>query len=151
MSTTVRAERLLARRLPLICATAFALAGCAVMHQQEARDMDDVLVAAGFTPKPADTPDRARKLQAMPPLKMISQAAKDGRMVYGYADPYSCNCLYVGDQQAYEQYVTLARAKYERRARSKQIRDKHLEAQEAEDNAAELYWGFGEPWENSGL
>ena len=113
--------------------------------------MDDVLVAAGFTPKPADTPDRAQKLQAMPPLKRISQAAKDGRMVYRYADPYSCNCLYVGDQQAYEQYVRLARAKYERRARSKQIPDKHLEAQEAEDNAAELYWGFGEPWENSGL
>jgi hypothetical protein len=87
----------------------------------------------------------------MPPLKMISRL-KDGRMVYRYADPYSCNCLYVGDQQAYEQYERLARAKYERLARSKQITDKHREAEETEENAenaAKLQWGFGEPWENS--
>ncbi len=79
MSTTVGTERLLPRRIVLICATAFALAGCAAMHRQEARSTGDILVAAGFTQKPADTADRAEKLRKMPPLKMISQP-KDGRI-----------------------------------------------------------------------
>jgi len=140
MRTTVRTGRLVAGRLPLICATAFALTGCAAMHRDEARNTGDILVAAGFTQKPADTPERARKLQEMPPLKMISQT-KDGRMVYRYADPYSCSCLYVGDQKAYGQYVSLAR--------QNKIAEERLEATETEEDAAALDWGFGGPWENS--
>ena len=63
-------------------------------------------------------------------------------MVYRYADPYSCNCLYVGDQQAYEQYERLARAKYERLGRSKQITDKHLEAEETERQCGGVLLGL---------
>ena len=140
MSTTAPTGRLRAGRLLLICATALALTGCATMHRDEARNTGDILIAAGFTQKPADTPDRAHKLHEMPPLKMISQT-KDRRTVYRYADPYSCSCLYVGDQQAYQQYVSLAR--------QNKIAEERLEATEAEENAAALDWGFGEPWENS--
>ena len=71
---------------------------------------------------------------------MISQT-KDGRMVYRYADPYSCSCLYVGDQKAYGQYVSLAR--------QNKIAEERLEATETEEDAAALDWGFGGPWENS--
>jgi len=105
------------------------------MRRYEARDTGDLLVAAGFTTKPADTPARAQQLHAMPPLKLVSES-KDGNVVYRYADPYSCHCLYVGDQQAY--------AEYKRLALQKQIADERLQAAEAEESAA-MDWGVWEP------
>ncbi len=82
---TVRRAHLL-----MVFATAFAMVGCAAMRRHEARDTGDLLVSAGFTTKPADTPERAQELHAMPPLKLVSQS-KDGHVVYRYADPYSCD------------------------------------------------------------
>src|SRR5207244_179497 len=82
--------------LLVVFVTAFTLGGCAAMRRHEARDTGDLLVSAGFTTRPADTPERAQQLHAMPPLKLVSES-KDGNVVYHYADPYSCHCLYVGD------------------------------------------------------
>ena len=72
----------------------------------------------------------------VPPLKMVSQS-KDGHLVYRYADPYSCDCLYVGDEQAY--------AEYKRLALKKQVAEERLEAAEAEESAA-MDWGLWGPW-----
>ena len=129
--TTVRKRRLL-----LVLATAFAVGGCAAMRRHEARDTGDLLVAAGFRSKLADTPEREQRLRALPPLKMVSQS-KDGHLVYRYADPYSCDCLYVGDEQAY--------AEYKRLALKKQVAEERLEAAEAEDSAA-IDWSLWGPW-----
>jgi len=129
--TTVRKRRLL-----LVLATAFAVGGCAAMRRHEARDTGDLLVAAGFRSKPADTPEREQRLRELPPLKMVSQS-KDGHLVYRYADPYSCDCLYVGDEQAY--------AEYKRLALKKQVAEERLEAAEAEESAA-MDWGLWGPW-----
>ncbi len=129
--TTVRKRRLL-----LVLATAFAVGGCAAMRRQEARDTGDLLVAAGFSSKPADTPQQEQQLRALLPLKMVSQS-KDGHLVYRYADPYSCDCLYVGDEQAY--------AEYKRLALKKQVAEERLEAAEAEESAA-MDWGLWRPW-----
>lgn len=68
--------------------------------------------------------------------KLVSQS-KDGHLVYRYADPYNCECLYVGDQQAY--------AEYKRLALKKQIAEERLEAAEAEESAA-MDWGVWGPW-----
>ncbi len=124
------------RRLLLVLATVFAAGGCAPVRRQEARDTGDLLVAAGFKSKPADTPEREQRLRAQPPLKMVSQS-KDGHLVYRYADPYSCDCLYVGDEQAY--------AEYKRLALKKQVAEERLEAAEAEESAA-MDWGLWGPW-----
>jgi len=129
--TTVRKARLL-----LVLATAFAVGGCAAMRRQEARDTGDLLVAAGFSSKPADTPQQEQQLRELLPLKMVSQS-KDGHLVYRYADPYSCDCLYVGDEQAY--------AEYKRLALKKQVAEERLEAAEAEESAA-MDWGLWGPW-----
>jgi hypothetical protein len=94
-------------RILLVLATAISVGGCAATRRHEARDTGALLVAAGFNTKLADSTERAQKLRAMPPLKILSQS-KDGHTVYRYADPYSCDCLYVGDQQAYAKYRSLA-------------------------------------------
>jgi hypothetical protein len=53
--------------------------------------------------KPADTPEQLGHLQALPPFKLVKQA-KDGRVVYRYADPGKCQCVYVGGTEEYETY-----------------------------------------------
>ena len=120
----------------LLLATAIAVSGCAAMRRGEARDTGDLLVSAGFRSKPADTPERAQQLHTMPALKIVAQT-KDGHVVYRYADPYSCECLYVGDEDAYREYKRLAL--------QREIADERLEAAEAEESAA-MDWTLGGPW-----
>jgi len=43
----------------------------------------------------------------MPARQLVSQA-KDGNMVYTYADPASCQCLYVGGPTEYSADQRLA-------------------------------------------
>jgi len=119
-----------------VLATAIALSGCAAIHREEARDTGDLLVSAGFRPRPADTPERAQQLRTMPALKIVA-ASKDGHVVYRYADPYSCECLYVGDDRAYHEYKRLAL--------EKELSDERLEAAEAEEDAA-IDWTMWGPW-----
>src|SRR5262249_50085928 len=63
--------------------------------------------AAGFQAQPADTPEKLANLRAMPPRQLVSQA-KDGTVVYSYADPDYCRCLYVGGPPEYSVYQRLA-------------------------------------------
>jgi len=82
-------------------------AGCA-MHQpetpvQRAQRMEPMLAAAGFHVLPADTPDRKAQLQSLTPLKIRFYPHND-KMHYFYADPYYCNCIYSGNEKAYDAY-----------------------------------------------
>jgi hypothetical protein len=86
---------------------ALPLAGCAAIQRSEARDTEQLLAAAGFQAKPADTPEKLANLRAMPPRQLVSQA-KEGKFVYAYADPDYCQCLYVGGPQEYSAYQRLA-------------------------------------------
>ena len=83
------------------------LAGCAAMRQERARDKENMLAAAGFQMKPADTPKRVAHLQMLTPLKLLPYTRSDGKLLYVYADPKGCNCLYVGDETAYQRYRAL--------------------------------------------
>jgi len=123
-------------RAGLVFATVIGVSCWAVVRRQEARETGDLLVAAGFRAKPADTLERTQQLDAVPALKIVSQS-KDGRAVYHYADPYSCECLYVGDDTAYGQYKRLAL--------QKQLTEERLQAAEAEEAAA-IDWDLWGPW-----
>jgi hypothetical protein len=94
MRRTSRVELTLASLA--VCA---ALLGCAQVEQHQ----DDALVAAGFTPVPANTPQRQAALTSMPPHTFVHEM-RNGRVLYAYADPTICDCLYVGDQAAYHRY-----------------------------------------------
>ena len=118
-------------KMLLVFAAAISVGGCAAIRRQETRDTGDLLIAAGFTRKLPDSPERAQQLRAMRPLKIVSQS-KDGHIVYRYADPYTCDCLYVGDQQAYAKYRSLAL--------QKQRADEQLEAEESASEEWDL-WG----------
>ena len=67
------------------------------LAQQEAIDMR--LRSAGFTVRPATTPQEMAHLKRVPPRSMLSRTDQ-GRRYYVYADPDYCKCVFVGDEQA---------------------------------------------------
>jgi len=127
-------------RLALVLTMASALGGCAAVRRHQASSTEDLLAAAGFTPQPADTPQRRERLQALPPLQLVSQPKGEGKTVYRYTDPYSCQCFYVGDQQAY--------AEYKRLALEQRVADERIQAAEIEESSLEessMEWGVWDP------
>jgi hypothetical protein len=75
------------------------LSACA----SEVQNREDMLAAAGFTLVPANTPQRQAALKALPPRKFVHQV-RNNVVIFTYADPTICACLYVGNQAAYDWY-----------------------------------------------
>lgn len=121
--------------LAVLAGTALLLGACAnsadMIGQRE-----DMLAAAGFSLRPADTPDRVASLKGLPPHKFVS-SARNGVVTYVYADPTICGCLYVGDQAAYDRYQKLVF--------DKKIADEQQMAAQLNENAA-VNWSLGGPW-----
>jgi len=128
--------REMAKRVGVVSVVGVLLGGCAAMQREEAQQMESTLSAAGFQMKPADTPERLAHLQTMRPLKIFPKL-KDGKLLYVYADPKSCTCLYVGDEQAYQRYQALA-------IREKLTQEQMMAAQMNEDAA--MNWGLWGPF-----
>ncbi len=84
----------------MLLAACVAISACAAAQVQNKEDM---LAAAGFTLVPANTPERQASLSSLPPHKFVHQV-HNGAMVFTYADPTICDCLYVGNQGAYDRY-----------------------------------------------
>lgn len=78
------------------------LAGCQ-STPQVVQQKEDLLSAAGFNPQPANTPQRIAAMKKLPPNKFVQQT-KNSQIVYVYADPIVCQCVYFGNQAAYAQY-----------------------------------------------
>lgn len=75
----------------------------AVSACSQVQNKEDMLAAAGFTVVPANTPQRQAALARMPPHKFVQQV-HNGSVLFVYADPTICGCLYVGNQAAYDRY-----------------------------------------------
>src|SRR5690606_6711088 len=81
---------------------AVVLAGCQSPSEIVA-NKEDMLAAAGFVPKPATTPAQLASLKKLPANKIVQQVSND-QVVYLYADPMVCQCVYSGSSAAYGQY-----------------------------------------------
>ncbi|HKV53944.1 MAG TPA: hypothetical protein VJN94_04810 [Candidatus Binataceae bacterium] len=90
----------------LLVLASIVLYGCAETPQQRAQRMEPLLSAAGFHMHPADTPRRQQELTSLTPLK-VRYYFGHGKPHYWYADPYVCNCIYVGNQETFEKYEQL--------------------------------------------
>ena len=92
-----------AASLAVISATvAVGLAACASMSGR-VQSKEDLLAAAGFDMHPATTAQREAELKSLPPNKFVTREKGD-HVEYFYADPLVCNCLYTGDQKAFDNY-----------------------------------------------
>ena len=90
--------------------TVMAFPGCATLRQEQVKNKETLLVAAGFKIMAADNPTRQAQLAAMPPLKMVRWTMQDGSLIYTYANPKGCNCIYLGKPKNYEEYRRLVMA-----------------------------------------
>src|SRR5882672_1613725 len=116
-----------------VAAAAVPLVGCATLHRNEAQSTEQVLAAAGFRAKPADTQAKLENLNTMPARKLVSHV-ENGEFVYSYADPDSCHCLYVGGENEY--------STFQRLSVEKQIADERYMS----DMQSDMDWGMWGPW-----
>jgi hypothetical protein len=121
--------------LPLV-ALGLSVTGCAAIRAHQTVETEQVLAAAGFQVKPADTPEKLAHLQTLTPRKVV-RYTRDGQPQYVYADPETCKCLYVGDEQRYQKYQALSL--------QKQIADEQLSAAQTNWDAS-INWGAWGPW-----
>lgn len=113
---------------------AMLIAACASFQEtpaQKAQRIDQVLSAAGFHMVAADTPKKQELFASMPPLTMRYYVAKDGKPRYAFADPYECNCLYEGDEKAYQRYQNL-------RLQQKLVKEEERTAELNQDAAMQM-------------
>ena len=121
--------------LPLV-ALGLSLTGCAAIRAHQTAETEQVLAAAGFQVKPADTPAKLAHLQTLTPRKVV-RYTRDGQMHYVYADPETCTCLFVGDEQRYQKYQELSL--------QKQIADEQMSAAQSNLDAS-MHWRDWDPW-----
>ncbi|MCB8819939.1 hypothetical protein [Microvirga rosea] len=90
-------------------AISLALAACQT-QQQANQNKENLLAAAGFTLQPANSPARIAAMKKLPPNRFVRQTS-GGTVVYVYADPAGCQCVYFGDQTAWSSYRAAVFAK----------------------------------------
>src|SRR5258708_4921393 len=88
--------------LGLMAVSVITLGAC-TSEATRVSSKEDLLTAAGFTVRPADTPERHASLMKLARNRFVHEEKGD-QVTYLYADPLVCNCLYVGDQKAYGRY-----------------------------------------------
>ena len=84
------------------------LGACAMVERQETESTEQLLSAGGFSIKAADTPEKLATLQSMKQHKLLRRQGPDGKPEFLFADAALCRCLYVGDEQAYQNFQKLA-------------------------------------------
>ena len=122
--------------LPVVV-LALSVTGCAAIRAHQTAETERVLAAAGFQVKPADTPEKLAHPQTLTPRKVV-RYVRDGQPQYVYADPETCKCLYVGDEQRYQKFQELSL--------QKKIADEQMSAAQANREASMNWWGGWGPW-----
>lgn len=88
------------RRLTVVLLGAFGVLTGAALAQL-ATDMK--LEDAGFVMRKADTAEKMLHIKRVPARQFVSRV-KDGKTYYVYADPVTCQCVFVGDAIAFEAF-----------------------------------------------
>jgi len=126
----MKGRRTWLKSIAIITVLGIVLAGCAAMQKSETTDTEQMLAAAGFNMRPADTPEKLAHLKTLTQRKLISHE-RDGKVYFVYADADNCKCLYAGNQENYQSYEKLS-----------------MKQNIAEMNeAAPMDWGMWGPWD----
>ena len=122
----------------LIALIGFAVmfTACAAIQNRDAIEMERVLAASGFQMRLADSPQKLDHLKSMTQRKLVLHQHND-KIYYVYADATFCQCLYVGNEKAYQRYQKLSI--------EKNIAEHQRMAAEMNENSA-MNWGLWGPW-----
>ncbi|GEM_PF-3260572 len=118
-------------------------------RQQQVQLVENRLIDAGFKAISAKSPEDFNKIQSLPPLELTYRIDATGKLVYYYADPYYCYCLFRGDEAAYQRYEAMKTSAQQARSES------HAEAiRKAEEKATEAQtmgpFGIDSPFGGAG-
>lgn len=108
------------------------LYSCAAIEARDVEDKEQMLAAAGFTMKLADTPAKLAHLKQQVQHKIIAYTKRE-ETYFVYADATDCKCLYVGDNSAYTKFQALQV--------QQNIADEQQMTAEMNQNA-EMNWGM---------
>ncbi len=112
------------------------MTGCQTIRNNNAIAKEEMLEAAGFQMKQAQTPEQLADVQGLPQRKFVPHT-RDGHVMYVYADAVTCQCIYVGTENNYQ--------KYQKMAFEKNITDEQ-EMTAEENSVTSLNWGSWGPW-----
>jgi hypothetical protein len=115
---------------------AVALAACAAIEKRETTQTEQLLSAAGFEMRPADTPAKLADLERLQQHKVVRHE-RDGETTYVYADATDCKCLYSGNQDNYDQFQKLRV--------QEDVAQQEMMAAEMNQQAA-MNWEMWGPW-----
>ena len=80
------------------------VAGCATVERDRALHREEMLSAAGFDKKVAESIEQRSELARLP-ARMLVRVPRGDETAYVYADPEYCECLYIGNEQAYAGFL----------------------------------------------
>jgi hypothetical protein len=84
-------------------ALAFVVSSCAAVIAEKVEQKEANMSAAQFVRNQANTPAKLAKAQALPQNRMFI-VTKGNKNYYVYADVAGCQCVYVGNEAAFQQY-----------------------------------------------
>jgi hypothetical protein len=102
----IRALRLFPAVAPLVFASVLAAAETPSQPSPSQPSLDKnsfYLTSAGFRVQVANDPAGQKALRALPAHRFVANGAGDA-VRYFYAEPQHCVCIFVGTQQAYDNY-----------------------------------------------
>lgn len=79
------------------------LTSCQTIRDSNTKSQEEMLAAAGFQMKQAQTPEQLANVRGMSQRKLIPHT-RDGQVMYVYADAGVCQCVYVGTEKNYQEY-----------------------------------------------
>ena len=120
----------------LIACAVLLMTGCQTLRNHNAIAKEQMLAAAGFQRKQAQTPEQLADVQGLPQRKLVPHT-RDGHLFYVYVDAAACQCIYVGTENNYQQYQRMA---FEQNLADEQEMTAEL------NNEAALDWGAWGPW-----
>ncbi len=92
----------------MIIGVAVLVAGCETAPKQQTIEMKALLADSGFLLQHADTPEELDNIKSLEQLKLVRHE-RHGRVRYTYADAAGCKCMYVGNEETYQQFQRLVR------------------------------------------
>src|SRR5262245_7451507 len=119
-----------------LVALAAGVSSCAALRKSDVDTQEQLLSAAGFQMKLADTPQKLEHLQTMTSQKLVPHT-RDGKLYYVYADPEFCKCMFVGNEPAYQKYQQLAV--------QQKLAQERMNAAAMNENAS-MNWGLWGPF-----
>ena len=79
-------------------------AACATVERDHALHREELLARSGFEKKAAQSVEQRSELARLP-ARMLARVPRGDATAYVYADPEYCECLYLGNEQAYADFL----------------------------------------------